>query len=134
MRKALLFLAVPVLWAGVACWSEPTEGGLIFHRGARRGCSGFAAGDCSGFRYVRVRYTSACCCEEPVQTNYGCAGSAGQLELRQPTPPRNPNLLNAPTIAPGNSGPVPDTANGVIDGAGITRPSPATLTPPAPRE
>jgi hypothetical protein len=139
MRKVFLFLAVPALFVGSAVFSEPTEGGLIFHRGARFGCSGFRA------RVIR----SACCCE-PVQMNYGCSGtqmdyghsgSAG-LELRQPLPARNPNL-DAPTEAPrldpdldrsGNSGPIPDTDGLGTGAAAPARPAPATFTPPLPRE
>lgn len=110
MRK-LMFLAVPALFVGAAVFSEPTEGGLIFHRGAR---------GCAGWRAARIR--DACCCQ-PVQMNYGCSGAAvqyysapscagtqGGLELRQPLPPSNLNGASAsiqPTLAPDVE--IPDT-------------------------
>lgn len=135
MRKALFFLAVPIAWAGIAMVTpDPAEGGLIFHRGARRGYAGYTS--CSGVRMVRA----ACCCEEPVQVNYGCSGTqimsyGSAQELRQPLPPAPaPRLAPLPDDNPdeasGNSGPIPDTDGSLIP----PRPAPATFTPPLPRE
>jgi|SRR5690606_11730200 len=97
MRKALLFLVVPMLAIGSLWWERADAGHghcghAGFGRGFGSGCAGFASysAGCAGISYGAVG-----CHGGSYQTSVGCNGAASYLSAQAPTP-----ALAAPPPAP----------------------------------